>query len=132
MCASMALSELPSRPTSVPGFSTSTRRERSPAAIAAAVFSTRVKGRKDRVTVQVAMKKASTSVEQPDADHHEDGVLHHGIHRVQGQPDHDDGARWLLSSDVDRHDPPVAAVGAADLERNLAGGSRASSARNGC
>ena len=52
MCASMALSEADSRPTSVVGFSISTRRDRSPAAMAAAVFSTLESGRKERDTVQ--------------------------------------------------------------------------------
>ena len=53
MWASMAFSELPSRPTSVAGFSMSTRRDRSPAAMAAAVFSTLASGRNDRDTVQL-------------------------------------------------------------------------------
>ena len=52
MWASMAFSDRPRRPTSVVGFSTATRRDRSPAAMAAAVFSTLASGRKDRVTVQ--------------------------------------------------------------------------------
>ena len=105
MCASMALSELPSRPTSVLGFSISTRRDRSPAAIAAAVFSTRASGRKDREMVHVAMKNARTRVSRPDAHHHQGGVFHDGIDRPQRQPDDDDGAALVAVHDVERRRP---------------------------
>ena len=65
MCASMAFNELASRPTSDAGLTTSTRRERSPAAMAAAVLSTRLKGWKDRVTASHAMPMAATVDETP-------------------------------------------------------------------
>ena len=52
MCASMAFRERERRPISVAGLPTSTRRDRSPAAMAAAVFSTWLNGRNCRVTAQ--------------------------------------------------------------------------------
>ena len=117
MWASMALREAPRRPTSVTGFSTSTRRERSPAAMAAAVFSTRESGRKERATVQVAMKNASTRVKSPTPTTTRRGVFHDFVHGVQGQPDDDNSVLpGPVVHDVDRHHTPVAAGRAVDLE----------------
>ena len=65
------------------------------------------------------MKKASTQRQQAHADHHQGGMFHHGIDGVQRQPDHDDRTAVVVVHDAQGHDPPVAALGATDLEGYL-------------
>ena len=54
-----------SRPTSVAALSSGRRAERSPLAMAAAVFSTSSRGRKPRLTARRPMSKRSTSTTRP-------------------------------------------------------------------
>ena len=64
---SMVFSAIPSRPTSVLGSARSTRRERSPAAIAAAVASIAVSGRRPRRMTQspsAAMPSSTDAVDE--------------------------------------------------------------------
>ncbi len=119
MWASMALRELPSRPTSVLGFSISTRRDRSPAAIAAAVFSTRASGRKDREMLQVAMKNARTRVSSPTPTTTRTACSITESTGHSGSPMTTTELRWLLSTTLSGDHPPVAPVRAADLEGGL-------------
>ena len=119
MCASMALRELPSRPTSVLGFSISTRRDRSPAAMAAAVFSTRASGRKDREMLQVAIKKARTRVSSPTPTTTRMACSITESTGARGSPITTTAVRPLLSTTLSGDHPPVCAVRAADLVGRL-------------
>ena len=66
ICASIAFSDALRRPTSVPGSPTSTRWERSPAAIAAAVSSMRRSGRSSTRTSAHASAAGDDDHDQPD------------------------------------------------------------------
>ena len=92
----------------------STRRDRSPAAMAAAVFSTRASGRKDRDTVQVAMKKARSSVSRPTPTT-TSVACPDVVHRRERQADDHHGPLLVAVNDADGNHTPVFAVGAADL-----------------